>query len=752
MRHQNRLQHLLAGAASAALTLAVSSHASAQTAASGAAETSPSEVVVTAEKRSEKLLSVPAPVSALTGADLRRLGAVQLSDYTAQVPGLNLISDREGESEIVIRGITTGLAANSTVSTYIDDTPYGSSTLYALGGLLTPDLDPSDIQRIEVLRGPQGTLYGASSMGGLIKYVTTSPSLNQFGGRVEVDGSTVNSGGEGYGVRGLLNIPLISDQLAVRVSAYDRLDPGYIGDAANGETDLNHTRVDGGRVSVLWQPVQRFSLKLSALFQDLNGPGSSDEDIDGTTLKPLYGDLQQRRSTEEFLRVRYRSYNATANYDFGFATLTSITSWGALQQNQNFDDTSAFGPTLDGLLGPALGTSNLGVGIGSNIGETRFSQEVRLASDPGKFFDWQVGFFFDHERSTRIEPGTLVNLDTNKVIDPTPILGDPLARIGLLARYTEYSGFGDLTLHLTSKLDVQGGVRYSTNDQHYSQPEDGILVGGPSFAGGTSSQDSTTFLVTASYKFDPANMLYGRIASGYRPGGPNALTPALSAAGVPTAFQADTLTNYEVGYKAALLDHKLTLDLSAFYIDWENIQILTTFDGLSTEGNGKSARSEGFEGAFTYVPVRGLTLSGNVAYTEANLTGDAPGVNGKDGDELPNVPKWAATINADYNFPITADMGGFVGGTVRYIGDRESDFVTGSPAGFQRPVIPSYTTVDIRAGVIYKGLTFEGYLKNLGDVRGFNNITSNALDGYSAPFTAAVIQPMTAGFSLSAAF
>ena len=264
---------------------------------------------------------------------------------------------------------------------------------------------------------------------------------------------------------------------------------------------------------------------------------------------------------------------------------------------------------------------------------------------------------------------------------------------------------------------------------------------------GRSSDTSTTFLVAPRFKFDDNNMLYARVASGYRPGGPNAPTAADHANGVPNAYLPDTLTDYEVGYKSSLFEHRLTLDISAFYIDWKNIQIETIFNGISNNGNGGTALSEGFEANATLTPFNGLTLNGNLAYTEAHLTQDAPGVNGFNGDELPNVPRWSANLSADYDFRLTDTVGAFVGGNVRYMGDRASGFVFG-----QRPTLPAYTTVDLRAGLDYKNLTAEVYVKNVGDTRGFNNITSLDLSGAANPWTASVIQPRTVGLSLVAKF
>jgi outer membrane receptor protein involved in Fe transport len=702
-----------------------------------------SEVVVTAEKRAERLQSVPASVTSVSGAQLSRIEAVRLSDIQALVPGLELVADREGDTQIIMRGITTGpMTPTATVSTYVDEAPFGSSTGFALGQLLTPDLDPADLQRIEVLRGPQGTLYGASALGGLIKYVTTPPDLANYAGRLEADGSVAEHGGDGYGLRGMINLPLVKDALGLRISAFDRLDPGYVDDPNLGLTHVNSTHVYGGRASLLWQATPQLSVRLSAQLQNLHSDGTNDVDVDGQTLAPLYGDLIQKRNVSEPQDIHYRLYSAVVNWDLGWASLVSATSYATLREKETTDLSDTYSP----LLGSILHISDLGVAFITPVDQNKFTQEFRLASPGGHPFEWQAGVFFTHESSTHGEQ-----------FDPFLTAGDTPVPINLLSgalisRYTEYAGFGDVTYHVTSKFDVQAGVRYSGNDQHYSQPESGALIGPATTLVATSSDRSATFLVSPRYQIDANQMVYVRIASGYRPGGPNPLTPSEEAAGVPTAYAPDTLINYEVGYKASLLDHRLTLDVDAFFIDWRNIQLQTVFDGFDATGNGGSARSDGFEGALTFIPMRGLTIDANLAYTNAQLTQDAPGVSGKDGDELPDVPRWAGHIGADYDFPIAPFWSGFFGGGVHFIGDRRSGFVSGAPSSFVRPTMPSYTTVEVRAGVVHKGWTVELYVKNAGDVRGISNLSSVALSGVANPYEAAIIQPRTIGLSISAAY
>ena len=699
------------------------------------------EVVVTAQKRTERLLSVPAPVTALQAQELDRNESFRIQDFAATAPGLNWLSDRQGENQIILRGISTGQAKSSTTSTYIDESPFGSSNAYALGGTLAPDLDPGVLQRIEVLRGPQGTLYGASSLGGLIKYVTIPPSLTKFSGRVEADGSFVDGGGQGYGFRALVDGPLIEDTLGASISAFGRVDPGYIDDPNLHLKNVNDATDYGGRLALLWRPTDGLSVDFAALLNASYTRASSDEDLNAN-LTPLYGNLTQKRYILEPFNVRDGLYSATVNYDLEFARLTSITSYQTVYNKWIPDGTSTFGP----IVGSIFQIPNLGIAEDSNLNQHKITEELRLASSGNQRLDWQGGFFFTRENSNVVESFTGFDTVTGAPIEfPTAVL-----EASLIAKYTEEAGFTDLTYHFTPQLDLLAGVRYAANQQTYQQPGGGILLGGTNTINGTSADDSTTYLVAPSYKFNSNSMVYARIASGYRPGGPNAGAPV--ALGVPSTFKPDTLTNYEIGYKGALPDQHASLEVSAFDIEWKNVQIREYFQGVGETGNGTSARSAGFEVEGTWAPIHGLQLIGNMAYTHAYLTADAPGVNGKDGDELPEVPRLSANLSGDYDFYIAQGLGGFAGFTFSYIGDRESEFVTNSPANYERPVMPAYKTVDLRVGLNRGGLELEAYVKNAGDSHGLNRLSSLELNSYSAPLTASVIQPRTVGFSIAQKF
>jgi iron complex outermembrane receptor protein len=724
---------LLASLAASAAFAQTASH-------SDAGPSAVSEVIVTAEKRQERLLSAPAPVTAVLATTLARQGAVRLDDYANLVPGLNLFGTRPGEEAIVLRGISTGTSNSTTTAVYINDTPVGGSTAQDFDntGL---DVDPGTLQRIEVLRGPQGTLYGANALGGIVKYVVATPSLTHYSARIELDGTQVDGGGDGGGVHAMLDGPIIDGKLGFTLTGFDRVDPGFIDNPTLGQKNANRARTYGGRLALEWQPTDRLSIDGSVTIQDSSSGASSEELVDAN-LKPVDGGKKQFFFTPTPLRLATDLYSLSVGYDFGWARLLSISSYEDHTRKAVQDVSETYGPLI------GLPTPPIGLRFPDDPFLHKFTQEIRLASNGDGPIEWQTGFYFTHERS-----GTTQSVDAFDTTTQAPFdlgLGEPLFFGVVKAQYTEYAGYADVTYHVTPQLQIQGGLRESANSQTHNFPSTGLLAGGTSTVTGGSSDNSLTYLVTPKYTFNANNMVYARIASGYRPGGPNNGLAGLT--GRPTSFGPDTLTNYEVGYKGAWLDRTLTLDVSAFDIEWKNIQILETIAGVSETGNGAAARSYGFEGAASWTPIRGLSLAATLALTNAALTQDAPGVNGLSGDRLPYSPQVEASLSGDYDFPIASAFSGFVGASYHHVGDRKTDFEASAPAGFERPTFPAYDTVDLRAGVDHGGIEVEFYIKNVGDAGGLTNLQSANIDGVSAPLYAGIIQPRTFGVSLTAKY
>ncbi len=400
-------------------------------------------VIVTAQKREERLQDVPVPVTVIKAESLIENNQVRLQDFYTNVPGLTVMPSTSGSGgsfqSVAIRGITTGVYTNPTVGIEVDDVPYGSSTaIGAGGGMVVADIDPADLARIEVLRGPQGTLYGASSMGGLIKYVTVDPSTDAATGRVEANMNGVVNGAElGYGARGSVNLPL-SDTLAIRASGFTRQDPGYIDNVQTGQTGINEDHVSGGRVAALWRPSSTISLKFSALYQEAKSDGFSDVDlpINGYVGARL-GELQQSslRGTGQSDRT-VQAYSATLIAKLGAAELTSVTGYNINQYSDTYDLTFYFGPTTQGLFGVT------GTPTPERNKTDKFTQEVRLATPIGEHVDWLLGAFFTHENSQYAQSILAEDPSTGAVA------GD-LYNASFHPGYTEYAGFTNVTFRFS---------------------------------------------------------------------------------------------------------------------------------------------------------------------------------------------------------------------------------------------------------------------------------------------------------------
>jgi outer membrane receptor protein involved in Fe transport len=693
------------------------------------------DIIVTANKREQRLRDVPSAIGVVTATDLRRTQAQRLEDYATKIPGLNFVSTGEGTTQLILRGVTAGTSQlSSTVAIYIDDTPYNSSTVFAGAATGVPDLDPSDIDHIEVLKGPQGTLYGADALGGVLKFVTVKPDSREFSGRVAGGASFVDGGGSGHTLSAALNIPLVADRLAVRVSGFDRRDPGYIDDPSRGVTDINDSKVYGGRVALLWQPVDRLTVNLSALLQNLDAANPAAEDVSAPRLSPLTGDREQTRFFDSPKKYKYRVYNGNIAYDLGGASLVSSTSYATFDLRRT-DDV----PALDYQVAP-LG---LVARVFQPVSNNKFSQEIRLQSVGERPLEWRVGGFFTRENSVQTQH---IDLLTNPGLQPVAAYADVVVR----DRYSEYAVFGDLTYHFTSRFDVTVGGRYSHNRQHFV--EKGVLPNGAIDADTRTSDDSATWLVNPRFRIDDQTMVYLRAASAYRPGGPTTVVPGFTG---PRSFKPDSLINYEAGLKGSYFDHRLTIDVAAFYIDWKDIQLNETINGDTYITNGGKASSKGVEASAALTPFRGLSLAATATYTDAKLTEDAPGAGGRKGDRLPGTPHWNASFDASYDWSLGADWGAFVGGSYRHVGNRLSDFLLDPALGFgpaTRYPLGAYDVGDLRAGLTHKGWTLTAFVKNVGDERGVLAIAPLTPFPSLSPYSAAIIQPRTFGIDLSASF
>jgi len=699
------------------------------------------EVLVTAQKKSERLQDVPVPVTVMNAESLVLSGNVRLEDYFSQVPGLSYTSSSTDLSMVAIRGIITGAVEtvnNPSVGIEVDDVPFGSSTALG-GGSMAPEFDPSTLQRIEVLRGPQGTLYGASSLGGLIKYVTVDPSTDGVRGNITAGTSKVfNAGQLGYSASGSINVPL-SGTVALLGSAFTRQDPGYIDNPVLGIQDINEARTSGGRLSALWQPSENFTLKIGALYQDARTYGSN-------FVEPALGDLQQNDipGTGRYHQT-FQLYSAVLTARWGAATLTSVTGYSINKLNTLVDYDAGLG-FLDGLTEASLGIPNgtTGAILQESNQTDKFTEELRLTTPIGAKIDWLLGAFYTHENSPFIQT----------ILAGDPTTGEILGNWGSfdwVVTYAEYAAFTDFTLKLTNRFDVQVGARGSHIEQTYKQTDTGPIVpiaeGVPSpnvYPEVVTHDNPFTYLVTPRFRLSQDLMAYARFASGYRPGGPN---PTASAFGLPLSYKPDKTINYEIGVKGDTLHHSLTFDASLYYIDWRDIQLsyVDPNNGFGFLANGSRAKSQGLELSTQLTPLTGLTLGAWVAWNDAVLTEPFPpgsSVYGVAGDRLPFSPHFSGNFSLDEEFPLGAAVTGFVGGSVSYVGDRVGNFTSPPPSVPPRQDYPAYTKIDLRLGARFGSWTVNLYANNVTDQRG---IIFGGLGTVPNPAAFTYIQPRTVG-------
>lgn len=692
------------------------------------------EILVTAQKRSESIRDVPASVSAISAVRIEQLGALQLTDYAGYVPGLTVDNGgAPGLNTITLRGISAGDSASSTVGVYVGDSPVGSSSAYAQGGRLALDLLPYDIERVEVLRGPQGTLYGASTLGGLLKYVMRSVDLNVFFARVGGEGSKTSGAGDAnWGARATINAPVIPGKLGLRASLSNQQSAGYI-DNVTGRADENDTQQLAGRAALLWQVSEAVSLELAGIHQDIDADGSSIVQLDGLTGRPALGDLARAHVAPETFRSELRLYTATLNWQLGAMALTSATSYARTRFRQQDDQTDELNPLLEPLLGgPAWYPASLDVEL------DKFTQEIRLASAAGEgdALEWLLGGFYTKEDSANRQ-WIHVQLPGGE-----PFVGlDPAAAARLPSDYREVALFGDVTYRFTERLDVTAGLRWARNEQAFEQIDDGgsIIAIGEARASG--SDTVVTYMVSPRYRFSDDLMLYGRVASGYRPGGANVALPGVSA-----TYDADQLINYEIGLKTAFADGRGLLDLAVFLIDWRDIQLVTVGGaGTTALANGGRAESKGVELTSAYSPVDGLRLALNAAYTEAELTENMPplaGLVGQAGDALPSAPEWSGSFSFDYEFLRAGGWTAAIGGGYRHAGGRFGNFVVPSAP---RVRLDGYGMWDLNARLFNERYSLRLFAKNLGDERAYANAVTAASP---VPVNATVLTPRVVGLSI----
>lgn len=708
------------------------------------------EIIVTAQKRSEPLQEVPVPVAVIEAVELIENNQLRIQDYYNKVPGLNLtLLGDIGQSSLSIRGLTTGGNVLSTVGVVVDDIPFGPS-IYVSNGSFAPDFDPGELARVEVLRGPQGTLYGANSLGGLLKFATIDPSADAVSGRVQLGTSSVHEGDElGHAVRAAVNLPL-GDTVALRASGSMRREPGYIDNLQTGEEDVNIIDSNSGRLALLWEPADVFSLKLSALYQDTEQEGTADTHLPSPIgPRPDLQDLQQSTLIDSgIFGQEMQAYSATLTAQLGRAELISLSGYNIKTTFNALDTPLAF---LTGPTQTRFGVSGFVTKADTEI--AKLTQELRLSMPLTDRIEWLLGAFYTDEQAEGHSDWQAINQNTGAVAGTWLVVDTD-------SSYAEYAAFTDLTFRLSDRLDVQVGGRVSRNEVSAGRaitvgPYNTVLLGLPSETSITPAFESEdrpiSYLLTPRFKLSRDLMVYARFASGYRPGGPNTSAAAV-AAGAPASYEADMTQTYEIGSKGRFFGGMVAFDASIYHIDWKDVQLQARDPAnasLQYTYNVGAAESQGVELSVELKPIDGMTIAAWGAYNDARLTEVPPTValNARAGDRLPYSARKSGYFSVDQQFPLWADVVGHVGASASYVGNRKGRFFTGS---IVQGEFPAYTQVDMQLGARFDAWTVNAFVNNVTDERGVLRGGRDASLGLQ--YIVTYIQPRTAGLTLTRSF
>jgi iron complex outermembrane recepter protein len=690
------------------------------------------EIVVTASKRSEALSKVGGAVSAVSGEQLEERGANSLQDYLGFIPGVTLQSNgTPGYGVVSIRGIAAQSVGAAT-ATYVDEVPFGPSSALTEGGLFTLDMNPVDLERVEVLKGPQGTLYGASSMGGLIKYVTRAPDLEHTEIRLQEDFTDTQDGAPGTKLSGAISAPLIEGQLGVRLSGYYQHQGGFIDDLGVGGENTNRSNSRGFHASVLYKPLDDLSVRLNAVTQDSSAHGQTVVDYNLATGRPVNGDLTQYRYLPEPFTVQIRLYSADIHYNLGKLDLVSATSYSSLRPTASSDGTALYAA-----LGLPFATPQTPLGFSTTFPTSQWTQELRLVSERMGIVEWMLGGFYQHE-------SLYDQQNVTQYVNGAPNTNLNLGEAYRNGTLNEYAGFANATAYLGSKFDVTLGFRASHIDQTRLRGADGLLYNptnpsqfATSYQGFT--EKSNTYLAAARYHITDDALLYARAASGYRPGGGRTVPPG-APANFPDFYTSDSLWSYETGLKMRELQGRLTVDADAFWINWSNIQTLQPVAGKTVDGNAGTAISRGVETQIDYVVFKGFSVGANSAFTDAHFTQSVPGIGVTNGERLYYVPKWTATAYSEYSRSIANGWSSFVGGDYQYQSLRFD---------VNRNPLPAYAIWDIHLGASNDQYRVNFYINNLTNKIG---LTGYSNGGYGAPYGFAVNTPRTLGITFAEKF
>ncbi len=652
------------------------------------------KVVITANKRVESQREVAGTVSVLQGSDLERRGARDQEDSLKLAPGVQFNKGDIASNTITIRGIGTSTtnegsgAQQGPTGQYLEDVPLAS----AQGKGVVLDPLTWDLDRVEILRGPQGVLFGSGSLGGAVRYLFNKPVMNNFEASVKGEYAKVTEGAGSFSAYGMLNVPLSTDIAALRIVAFDRKDPGYIDNLGTKTKDANDVQQTGGRLLLTVKPTKGLTATLVASTQKTEQGDTFSVSPDATQLVHTSPNNSTRSSTSDF-------YSLTLDYNMGGQTLTSITGYRKNSGTVFIDDTELFasvGYALPQVYRPTTGSS------------TAKSQELRIASNPGGSLSYVAGVFYQSSEGS----------SHGMQIDPSSAFGiSTLVDLSSKAGGTESAIFADTEYKFAADWSLGAGGRFYRTTTTDSQT--GTTFGAPSNYGPLDSKDSGfTPKLTLKYHFGDS-LWYALTSKGYRYGGRNSSAPFAE-------YKSDSLWNYETGVRLNPA-RGVQLDLTAFMLDWTDAQFtyFTVVNGLpsSSVGNVGKARSTGLEAALRYQFNSSLDISASLASIDAKTrqevlipSGGSTNIPAPSGSRLPGTPDLQAALQANVRFAGPFDSQGRFNATYTHVGDRVMFLGGNKPAA-------AYDTIDVGLNFVRDKFTLATGVSNLSNEKGIMSIT-----------------------------
>jgi outer membrane receptor protein involved in Fe transport len=703
------------------------------------------EVIVTATRRAEPHQDVTGSITTLTQEDLNQRGIVNYDGLATATPGVVLNRASANFNNFTARGIATnGYGANlqSTVAIYLDELPIssnGNSTIH----------DPTlyDVERIEFLRGPQGTLFGSGSLAGALRILTHDPDLTKFDASALVDIGTMEGGGLRQRYNAMVNIPLVQDQLGLRIVGFSRNEEGWVDNVGTGIDDANTLVQYGGRAILQWEPNDRFSARLMAS-NEISNPH------DSSLTNPTRGEFVRLTDAPGKFQSDMTNYNLTLEYQFDGARLTSSTT----QSNY----TGLFYVDLAGTYNQAFAFA-----LDADAWDDTFVQEVRLVSDAGGRFDWSIGGFY-HKKRRDVDYGYRSNDAFLAAQGFTGLPDEYYQRFNSHFISHEVAAFGQLTYRFTPDFWVTGGLRYgSTDAQGFSEdggynsnyltrayiatvlgfPNPGPLVvtpNAPGAAGVKAEEEGPSYRFSASWRPTPSVTTYAAVSTGFRPPIVNARAGAVSTIDptdivIPYGATSDNLINYEVGMKGRWFNGRLYADAALYWIDWNDIQVQANrvSDSVQFATNIGGATSKGLEVAIVAVPADGWTVALNGSLNEAkvdDLSAQEAAISGAVLDARLAGPEVQGSLRVNYEWRPAAGVTGNASVAVSHVGSFPNTF----PNTPGRPLVPlptyddtdSYTFVNANLAFAFDQFTVGAYVENVFDDHSVNYVHPEAfIDG-----------------------